>query len=57
MEFNYFNTRIIERHDEHMRLNNWMAEHFSFCLTLPWSTDADNAWNYDMKQAHICYDV
>ncbi len=54
---NYFNSSIISRHDDHMYLNNMMAEHYDFCLNLPWSSEADKAWNYDMKKAHLCYDV
>ena len=54
---NYFNSSIISRHDDHMYLNSMMAEHYDFCLNLPWSSEADKAWNYDMKKAHLCYDV
>lgn len=57
MTGNYFNQDIIRRHDDIMLLNSWMVECYDFALTLPWQTEADRAWNYDMKKAHLCYDV
>lgn len=57
MTGNYFNTHIVERHDDHIRLNNWMAEFYDFCSGLKHITEADRAWYVDQKRAHICYDV
>lgn len=59
MTDNYFNTNIVERHADHMYLNNSMAECYSFCLSVAECFDntADKAWWYDQKQGHICYDV
>lgn len=54
---NYFNQKIVERHDDIMMLNNWMTEHNNFMLSVSWNTDADKAWYYDQKKAHLCYDV
>jgi len=56
---NYFNTNIIKNHDDHLYLNNSMAECYDFCLSVAEQFDniADQAWWYDQKQGHICYDV
>jgi len=36
-----------------------MAECYDFCLSVAEQFDniADQAWWYDQKQGHICYDV
>jgi hypothetical protein len=56
---NYFNTKIVERHADHMWLNNSMAECYDFCLSVAECFDnaADCAWWYDQKKSHLCYDV
>lgn len=56
---NYFNTRIIERHDDHLYLNNSMAECYDFCLSVAecFDSEPDKVWWYSMKKAHICYDI
>lgn len=56
---NYFNTQIIERHDDHMWLNNSMAECYDFCLRVAeqFDTESDKVWWYSMKKGHLCYDV
>lgn len=57
MTDNYFNTDIINNHDSIMMLNNWMAEHWDFCMTMPWNTDEENDELYDLKKSYLCYDV
>lgn len=56
---NYFNQKIVERHQDHLDLNNSMAECYDFCLGVATvlGSDADRAWYYDMKKAHLCFDV
>ena len=55
---NYFNNQIIERHEDHLYLNNTMAEFYSFMLSLESIlTESDKAWWADHKKFHICYDV
>lgn len=57
MTENYFNSNIVERHDDHIRLNNWMAEFMSFCMSFPWNTEAEQEMYHDEKSSYICYDV
>lgn len=59
MTENYFNTKIVERHDEHMWLNNSMAECYDFCLNVATICDneVDAVWWYSMKKGHLCFDV
>lgn len=57
MTENYFNTKIVDRHDDHIRLNNWMAEFMSFCMEHPWNTDEQREMFRDEKSSYICYDV
>lgn len=59
MTDNYFNHNIVQRHDDHMWLNNSMAEVYDFCLNVATICDnkADAAWWYSMKKGHLCYDV
>jgi len=56
---NYFNQKIVERHDEHFWLNNSMAECYDFCLGIATGMldDSDCVWYYEQKKSHICYDV
>jgi hypothetical protein len=56
---NYFNTKIVERHDDHLYLNNSMAECYDFCLGVATQLDniADQIWYSEQKKGHICYDV
>ena len=56
---NYFNTQIIERHNDHMYLNNSMAECYDFCLGIAecFDSEPDQVWWYQQKKGHICYDV
>ena len=56
---NYFNTNIVRNHDDHMYLNNSMAETYDFCLGVATALDniADQVWFYDQKKAHLCYDI
>jgi hypothetical protein len=59
MSDNYFNTNIVERHEDHMWLNNSMAECYDFCLRIAEQFDnkSDMSWWYSMKKGHLCYDV
>jgi len=59
MSTNYFNTNIVDRHDDHMWLNNSMAECYDFCLQVAEQFDinSDASWWYSMKKGHLCYDV
>jgi hypothetical protein len=56
---NYFNSHIIERHEDHMWLNNGMAEVYDFCAGVAAKLDnpTDEVWYYQMKKGHLCYDV
>ena len=56
---NYFNTKIIERHHDHLYLNNSMAECYDFCLGIAtaFCNEVDQVWYYEQKKSHICYDV
>ena len=56
---NYFNQKIVERHDDHIYLNNSMAECYDYCLSVATVLDnvVDQAWYYDQKKSHLCYDV
>jgi hypothetical protein len=56
---NYFNVDIIERHEDHIYLNNSMAECYDFCLRVAeqFDNEADKSWWYSMKKGHLCYDV
>ncbi len=57
MTDNYFNTNIIERHDDIMRLNGWMVEFWDFCMNMPWNTDEENDEFNDLKKSYLCFDV
>jgi hypothetical protein len=59
MANNYFNDNIIENHDQLMYQNNSMAEVYDFCLGIATvlENDTDQAWYYEQKKSHICYDV
>jgi hypothetical protein len=59
MSVNYFNTDIVRNHDQLMYLNNSMAECYDFCLGVAECVNnvVDQAWWYEQKKAHICYDV
>ena len=59
MTDNYFNSKIVERHDDHIWLNNSMAEVYDFCLNVATICDneADASWWYSMKKGHLCFDV
>jgi hypothetical protein len=59
MTENYFNTRIIERHADHMYMNNSMAECYDFCLGVATVLEnvVDQVWYSEQKKGHICYDV
>lgn len=56
---NYFNNKIIERHDEHMYLNNSMAECYDFCMSVATvlGNVTDTVWYQEQKKFHLCYDV
>jgi hypothetical protein len=56
---NYFNTKIIERHEEHIYLNNSMAECYDFCLNVAEVCDneSDAIWWASMKKGHLCFDL
>ena len=56
---NYFNQNIIKNHDDHMDLNNSMAECYDYCLSVATVLDniVDQAWYYEQKKGHLCYDV
>lgn len=56
---NYFNTNIVERHEDHMHLNNRMAECYAFLQGVAefFDTESDVAWWHSQKKGHICYDV
>jgi hypothetical protein len=53
----YFNSNIIQRHDEHMTLNNWMVDHFSFMMGLSFITEAEHDLYAEEKATYLCYDV
>lgn len=53
----YFNTNIINRHDDIMTLNAWMVDHFNFVLTMPWLTDDEVDSYKDEMAQYLCYDV
>jgi hypothetical protein len=59
MSDNYFNTDIVNNHDQLMYLNNSMAECYDFCLRFAeqFDSESDKAWWYSMKKGHLCYDV
>lgn len=59
MSDNYFNTDIVNNHDQLMYLNNSMAECYDFCLGVSevMESTSDQAWWADQKKGHICYDV
>lgn len=59
MTENYFNTQIINRHDDHMYLNNSMAECYDFCLGVATALGnvVDQVWWSEQKKSHICYDI
>jgi hypothetical protein len=55
---NYYNTRIVERHEHRTELMNSRAEHANFCMSLTAiMDDVDMAWYENMKRSNICYDV
>jgi hypothetical protein len=55
---NYYNTKIVQRHEHRTELMNSQAEHASFCMSLTTiMDDAAMAWYENMKRANICYDV
>ena len=56
---NYFNTDIIERHNDHMYLNNGMAECYDFLIGVAecFDSESDKVWWQQQKKGHICYDV
>jgi hypothetical protein len=58
-QMNYFNTKIVERHDDHLYLNNSMAECYDFCLGVATHLDniVDQVWYTEQKKGHLCYDV
>lgn len=58
-KLNYFNTDIINNHDDHLYLNNSMAECYDFCLGLAelFMNKSDMVWYTEQKRGHICYDV
>jgi hypothetical protein len=54
----YMNSEIVKRHDQHLELNNSMAQHWNWILSLPSVTsESDVAWYIEQKRAHTCYDV
>jgi hypothetical protein len=53
----FFNHKIIERHDDQTTLNNQMAEFYDMLIDLPWNEKSDSTWYYDQKKSYICYDV
>lgn len=59
MSDNYFNTDIVNNHDQLMYLNNSMAECYDFCLQVAeqFDNEADKSWWYSMKKAHLCFDL
>ena len=55
---NYFNTKIVERHEHRTELMNSQAEHANFCMSLKSiMDDVALAWYGEMKRSNICYDV
>jgi len=53
----FFNHKIIERHDDQLSLNNSMAEFYDMLIDLPWNENSDSIWYYQQKKSYICYDV
>jgi hypothetical protein len=56
-EMNYFNTRIIENHDDIMTLNNWQSDFFNYMASLPWLNDNERDMYEDEIKSYRCYDV
>jgi hypothetical protein len=54
---NYFNTRIIENHDDIMTLNSWQADFFNYMASLPWLNDNERDMYEDEIKSYRCYDV
>jgi hypothetical protein len=54
---NYFNTNIINRHDDIMTLNAWQVDFFNMMLGLSWLSDSERSTYEDDLRAHLCYDV
>lgn len=54
---NYFNTRIIERHDDIMMLNSWMVDTFNVMLSFPWLSEGEQDALEDELASYLCYDV
>lgn len=57
MSNNYFNTNIVERHDDIMLLNSWMVDTFNFMLSMPWLSECEQDALEDELQSYLCYDV
>lgn len=53
----YFNSNIVERHNETTQLNAWMVDHFNFILGLSCWSDAEIDMYEDEKAMYLCYDV
>ena len=53
----YFNSNIVERHDNIMTLNGWMVEHFNFVRSMPWLSDEEQESLKDEMSMYLCYDV
>ncbi len=55
---NYYNTRIVERHEHRTELMNSRAEYANFCMSLTTiMDDVAMAWYDEVKRSNICYDV
>jgi hypothetical protein len=55
---NYYNTRIVERHEHRTELMNSRAEYANFCMSLTTiMDDVAMAWYDELKRSNICYDV
>jgi hypothetical protein len=53
----YFNSDIIERHEQTTKLNAWMVEHFNFILSMSFLSDDQIEMYHDEKAMYLCYDV
>lgn len=54
---NYYNSKIVERHDDIMHLNEQWNQFLNFLLTLHFWDDCDNKMIHDEILATRCYDV
>jgi hypothetical protein len=57
IQVDYFNTKIVEHHDDIMMLNSWQVDFFNMMISLPWLTDNQRDMYEDEMKSYLCYDV